>query len=60
MILVQDFYFLLEPYRLTTGREGARTITAYSLWFLNKYLKGSNEPMPPLADYPRILGFKQK
>ncbi len=60
MILVQDFYSLLEPYRLTTGREGARTITAYSLWFLNKYLKGSNEPMPPLADYPRILGFKQK
>ncbi|MCX6926514.1 MAG: hypothetical protein NT154_25390, partial [Verrucomicrobia bacterium] len=60
MILVQDFYLLLEPNRLATGREGSRTIVDYSLWFLNKYLKGSSEPPPPLANYPRILGFKQK
>ena len=60
MILVQDFSLLLEPYRLDTGREGARTIADYSLWFLNKYLKGSSDPTPPLAKYPRILGFKQK
>lgn len=60
MILVQDFYLLLEPYRQAVGKEGARTITDYSLWFLNKYLKGSSEPPPPLANYPRILGFKQK
>jgi hypothetical protein len=59
-ILAMDFYSLVEPYRLATGREGSRAIAAYGLWFLNKYLKGSSEPMPPLADYPRILGFKQK
>jgi predicted dienelactone hydrolase len=60
MILVQDFYLLLEPYRQAAGKEGARTITDYSLWFLNKYLKGSSDPMPPLANYPSLLGFKQK
>jgi hypothetical protein len=60
MILVQDFYLLLDTDRLDTGREGARTIADYSLWFLNKYLKGSSEPTPSLAKYPRIRGFKQK
>jgi dienelactone hydrolase len=60
MILVQDFYLLLEPYRLDTGRKGARAIADFSLWFLNKYLKGSSDPSPPLANYPWILGFKQK
>ena len=60
MILVQDFYLLLEPYRLDTGRKGARAIADFSLWFLNKYLKGSSNPSPPLANYPWILGFKQK
>jgi hypothetical protein len=60
MILVQDFYTFLEPNRLATGREASRTITDFSLWFLNKYLKGSTDPAPQLAKYPRILGFKQK
>ncbi|MHC1763357.1 MAG: Calx-beta domain-containing protein [Verrucomicrobiia bacterium] len=60
MILVQDFYSLLEPNRLDTGRNGARAIADFSLWFLNKYLKGSSDPSPPLANYPWILGFKQK
>lgn len=60
MILVQDFYLLLEPYRQGLGKDAARTITDYSLWFLNKHLKGSRDPSPPLANYPRILGFKQK
>jgi len=60
MILVQDFYLLLEPNRLDTGRKGARAIVDYGLWFLNKYLKGSTDPSPALANYPWILGFKQK
>jgi hypothetical protein len=60
MILVQDFYTLLEPYRLAPGREGSRTITGYGLWFLNKYLKGSTDPAPALADYPRVINFLQK
>jgi hypothetical protein len=29
-------------------------------WFLNKYLKGLDEPMPTKADYPRVSGLKQK
>jgi len=60
MILVSDFYWFLYPNYLATGREASRTIAAYSLWFLDKYLKGSSDPAPPLADYPRVLGFKQK
>ena len=35
-------------------------ITDWTLWFLNKYLKGSNDPMPRTADYPQIFNFKQK
>jgi dienelactone hydrolase len=45
---------------LDRSREAARTITDYTLWFLNKYLKGSTDPMPALADYPRVFNFKQK
>ena len=41
-------------------REAMRTMNAYSLWFLNRYLKGSPDPMPALANYPRIINFKQK
>ena len=60
MILVNDFYSLLDPDHLATGREGSRAITAYGLWFLNKYLKGSSDPAPALADHPRVIGFMQK
>ena len=60
LILTTDFHWFLFPDYLALGREGSRTITAYSLWFLDKYLKGSSDPSPPLANYPRILGFKQK
>jgi hypothetical protein len=38
----------------------ARTINAYTLWFLNTHLKGSTDPMPALADYPRVINFMQK
>ncbi len=37
-----------------------RTCKDYALWFLNKHLKGSADPMPALASYPRVTGFKQK
>ncbi len=43
-----------------SSREAARTINAYAVWFLNKYLKGSTDPMPALKDYPRVFNFKQK
>ena len=55
-----DWYWAWHPENVAGGREGARTINAYTLWFLNKYLKGSTNPMPALADYPRVTGFKQK
>jgi hypothetical protein len=29
-------------------------------WFLNKHLKGLDQPMPAQADYPRVSSFKQK
>jgi hypothetical protein len=59
-ILVTDYYLLLEPYRQAVGKAGARAITDYSLWFLNRYLKGSADPMPPVTNYPCIYGLKQK
>jgi dienelactone hydrolase len=37
-----------------------RTVNAYVVWFLNKYLKGTADPMPALGDYPRVFNFKQK
>ena len=33
---------------------------AYSLWFLNKYLKGINDPAPSPQDYRLVINFKQK
>jgi hypothetical protein len=54
------WYWWGYPNDLRGGRESARTIDAYTLWFLNKYLKGLDEPMPRKADYPRVTGFKQK
>jgi hypothetical protein len=45
---------------LARQREATWTINAYMLWFLNKYVKGINDPMPPLANYPRVINFRQK
>ena len=56
----RGWYWWSYPDNLADGREAARTINAYTLWFLNKYLKGSTDPMPALADYPRVINFKQK
>ncbi len=42
------------------GATVAPIIDAYTLWFLNKYLKGSNEPVPAREDFPRVINFKQK
>jgi dienelactone hydrolase len=58
--IVDDVLYWVWYTDLPAGREAARTINAYSLWFLNKYLKGSNAPMPATADYPLILNFQQK
>jgi len=55
-----DSYWWSFPDNLAAARQAARTVNAYTLWFLNKYLKGSTDPMPVLANYPRIINFKQK
>jgi hypothetical protein len=55
-----DYYWISFPGDLVGGKEIARTINAYTLWFLNKYLKGLDEPMPNRADYPRVTNFRQK
>ena len=53
-------YWYSGSSRLPSLREAMRTMSAYSFWFLNKYLRGSTDPMPALADYPRVINFKQK
>jgi len=53
-------YYWFSPTQIPGLREAMRTMNTYTLWFLNKYLKGSTEPMPALADYPRLINLKQK
>lgn len=55
-----DAYWEVLPNTLASGREAARIINDWAVWFLNRHLKGSTDPMPALADYPRIINFKQK
>ena len=54
-----DAYWFAEPGDISGGREISRTINDWALWFLNKHLKGLDEPMPALKDYPRITGRLQ-
>jgi hypothetical protein len=42
------------------AREVARIRQRYALWFLNKHLKGSTNPMPDPKAHPRIINFEQK
>jgi hypothetical protein len=42
------------------GWEVNRTVNAYTLWFLNKYLMGSTDRMPSPKDFPRLFNLKQK
>ncbi|HOW68223.1 MAG TPA: Calx-beta domain-containing protein, partial [Verrucomicrobiota bacterium] len=53
-------YWCFASTTLERSREAARTITDYMLWFLNKYLKGSQNPMPDPAAYPQVFNFKRK
>lgn len=58
--ITRDVYWLTYPNDLQGGREVLRTVHDWTIWFLDKYLKRLDEPMPALKDYPRITGFKQK
>ena len=52
-----DYYWADWP---TKGGEAAAILNTYTLWFLNKYLKGHDDPIPDPKAYPRIFNFKQK
>lgn len=61
--------FVLEPWYSTSGdsnsaakMEAVRTIQAYALSFLKKYLKGEDDPLldGPSPDYPRVSSFRKK
>jgi hypothetical protein len=45
---------------LASKREATRTQIEYILWFFDKYVRGMDEPMPSLADHPRVINFKRK
>jgi hypothetical protein len=60
LVAGNDLAWAWYPADVTLGRDVARTLNAYVLWFLNKYLKGSTDPMPALAEHPRAVNFKQK
>lgn len=51
---------LTNPESLARSREAARTITDYSLWFLNRHLLGLADSMPEPARYPQVFNFRQK
>lgn len=55
-----DFWPSGTPQSLVSGREVNRTVNAYMIWFLNKYLRGFDEPMPSLSDHPRVINFMRK
>lgn len=48
------------PQSLVSSREVNRTVDAYVVWFMNKHLKGVDEPMPDPASYPRLFNLQQK
>jgi len=55
-----DYYWLSNPGDVMDGREAARTLCDYTVWFLDKYLKGISDPTPDPRNYRLISNFKQK
>jgi dienelactone hydrolase len=58
--LGDSWWWELTSPNYALGQDISRTIRAYTLWFLNKYLKGLDELMPTKAEYPRVLDLQQK
>lgn len=60
----QDFsaYSVWNNSNFSQGREAARTMHAYVLSFLNRYLKGVDDHRldSPTPEFPRVAGFKRK
>ena len=55
-----SWYFWDPTLSVPTGQETVGTINSYLLWFMDRHLRGSSEPIPALADHPRVINFKQK
>jgi dienelactone hydrolase len=55
-----DMYWAIFPGSVAASREAARTVNDYTVWFLNKYLKGEVGPALPLPGFPRVINFSQK
>ena len=45
---------------LRRAREVNHTVNAFTVWFLDKYLRDRSDPMPRLLDHPRIGDFHQR
>jgi len=57
---LSTYYWDLKPTPTDRGRESARTLVDYAVWFADRHLKGSQRPMPEVAQYPRLYGLRQK
>lgn len=53
-------YWYERPSDVAGGMEVSRTIRGYTLWFLNKYLKKVDQPIPTRSEFPRVMGIRQK
>jgi dienelactone hydrolase len=56
----RTYYCLGIDTPLDRGREAARTIVDFILWFLNQFLKQSTDPMPVPSNYPELINFRTK
>ncbi|MCZ7639011.1 MAG: hypothetical protein M5U12_24935 [Verrucomicrobia bacterium] len=54
------WWFPTNARDLQRDHETRRIVRAFSLWFLNRHLKGSPDPMPDPKTYPRITAFQQR
>ena len=57
---LSTYYWDLKPTPSARGREAPRTLVDYSVWFADRHLKGSQRPMPEVAQYPKLYGLRQK
>ena len=57
------YYWYWTPWAVDAGHEMARTIMAYQVSFLNKYLKDQDDHLldgPPGSLFPRVINFRKK
>jgi pimeloyl-ACP methyl ester carboxylesterase len=55
--IFDDFYWWSWPSQVAGSRQIACSLNAYTLWFLNRHVKGATEPAP--AGLPHVLNLLQ-